>query len=249
MLSYYDVSAEPALKVLESREVIQRLKWILDARGVTPGRTYYIFLRITQFLQYRSKTMKIPLEQIDSWDLVCNVRKKSDHSELKRRRARARLPPTFHLLTESEFDTLREKTTQKLSHIIAHENPQLKAIRRLYMGNLLVLSLVTMPPPRSQVFRLMQFGEHFKWNGETYEIVMDGENPQLKNGKPVYLVIPPSVGYFYTKWIELCLAGNSRFGCLVFASSRGRVIQKLNPIIFPVTDEYLKKEVPISKFR
>jgi hypothetical protein len=248
MLNYYAVHTEPpTLKVLESRDVVQRLKWILDARSVTPGRIYYLFLRITQVLRYISRITDTPTDRLASWTLVCEIRQKSDHSELKRRRARTRLPPTFHLLTEAEFDILRDKSTHRLYYILAHENPQLPAIRRLFLGNLLVLTLVTVPPPRSQVFRLMRLGEHLKWNGHTYEITMDGQKPQLKNGKSVYLIIPPEVGVFYTRWIEVFLGGRSTG--LVFPSSRGGVIRKLNPIIYPITEVYLQKEVPISKFR
>src|SRR3569832_1394656 len=120
LLHYYRIfRGIPVFSVLEDLDVVQKLKWVYEARNVTPGRLYHIFLLVQQILKFQSKVREITQTTIPSWGFVDETRSRADKHELRRRKTRSLLPPTFHILTEREYETLRKRCTCWLTRAMA----------------------------------------------------------------------------------------------------------------------------------
>jgi hypothetical protein len=251
VVKYYCIfRGTPKFSVLEEKEVVQKLKWVYQARGVTPGRLYTVFLLIQKILKHQCGSRNI--SDIPSWTLVDEIRNKADRQEMRRRKSRVLQAPRFHLLDEKEYSTLENACVKWLDDAIDASEPVQRAWIRPYMSHLIVLTLLSVPPPRAQCFMLMKM-DNLKWREElkSYEIIFDGHNPPLKNEKPIYLIVPPNVSFYYKMWLDIFRGYYANDECpYVFPNWKGTdKLRKITPLVQPLTLKYLGKCVPCSKFR
>ncbi len=139
-----------------------------------------------------------------------------------------------------------------LDDAIDASEPVQRAWIRPYMSHLIVLTLLSVPPPRAQCFMLMTM-DNLKWREElkSYEIIFDGHNPPLKNEKPIYLIVPPNVSFYYKMWLDIFRGYYANDECpYVFPNWKGTdKLRKITPLVQPLTLKYVGKCVPCSKFR
>jgi hypothetical protein len=148
---------------------------------------------------------------------------------------------------------LRACCTKWLKRATVASEAEQRASIRGFMRHLIVLTLVSIPTPRAQIFSLMKVDENLRWRNElkSYELTFNGYDPPLKNEKAIYLVLPQVVGKFYRSWLQTFRPFYTREECpFVFANTKGTGrIRKITPLVTPITLEYLEKRVLCSKFR
>jgi hypothetical protein len=210
-------------------------------------------LLIQQVLKFRSKISRIQKTEVPSWELVDEIRARADRREARRRKSLQEMPPTFHVLSEAEYITLKDRCNEWLQRAVLAPESEQRAIVGGFMSHLIVLTLVSIPPPRAQVFSLMELECNLKWRSDlrSYEISFNGYSPPLKNEKPIYLVLPETLGTLYQTWVNVFRPYFASESCsFVFPNAKGKgKLRKITPFVTRVTQEYLGKDVPASKFR
>jgi hypothetical protein len=201
---FYGITKKASFDVMENEDNLRKLKYVYEVRNVTPGRIYHIFFLISHILKFQAKAKNLLPTTISSWKYVLDTCKETDQMEMRRRRSISSLPPTFTLLNEGEFSTLRRKCKHWLGNAVLRPIEEKRTLFKTYMQHLIALTLVSIPPPRTQVFCLME-EKHLVWSDklQSYEIRFDGISPPLKNGKAIYLVLPRDLAIYYK--VEHCL--------------------------------------------
>src|ERR1700761_5438575 len=83
--------------------VVQRLHWIFEARQVTPGRIYQMFLLLSKIVFFLSQRTSQQVDSLPVWSLLEQICHESDKQETKRKRANALGPPSFNMLTSTDI--------------------------------------------------------------------------------------------------------------------------------------------------
>lgn len=248
----------PSLELLKNLEVAQKIQQICQDRKVTPGRIYQIFSLICEILDYLAKndpTSGAP-PRFPSYNFVIQTKKREDGAERKRRTLQSLAPPKHALLSASELRTLGQKCTLALENLTEISKKSLKndepvRNKREYLAHLVVLTLVTIPPPRAQIFTMLEIGKTFLFNAGIHAFSFNSIDPPLKSAKPLHLELPQKLASFYQIWIEIFRPSYAHPECsLLFPNQTGRgPIKKWCPLTTSITNRYLNKSVPISKFR
>jgi hypothetical protein len=162
------------------------------------------------------------------------------------------LPPKFYIPSAEDYSHLKDRCIMFLCKTPRLVTSQQQSRFKEFMDHLILLTLVSVAPPRKQVFALME-PRHLIWKEDqkSYEIHLDGADPPLKTKKPVFLVLPSDVSAHYKVWLETIralylLTPVSKF---VFPNAHGNSHKKLTDGIKALTCRYLKQAVPMSKFR
>jgi hypothetical protein len=157
--------------------------------------------KIVLFMSQRS--LKNP-ENLPVWPILARICRENDKSEMKRKRAKAMQPPSFNMLSADEVGILRNACTSWLSSVAVSKS---RRLIRMFLGHLVVLTLVSVPPPRAQIFSKLEIGKTLVWDKKekTYSVSFDGIDPPLKTSKPLYLLLPPHIGRFYQVCVILRL--------------------------------------------
>lgn len=209
ILSYYKIHRlRPKLEVLESVEIIQKFLWTCQARKNSANRIYNLFLLIGQVLSFTA-SRRTSAKEAPSSALVTRTQKEYRKMIQREHQAATVLPPKFPLLKEEEYETLRSKCETFLYRIGSLSAADRRKCARDYMHHLILLTLVSVATPRHQIFALME-RHHLVWHEEeeSYQIIFDGSNPPLKNGKAILLLLPRSLGCFYKVQFFICLLTN-----------------------------------------
>jgi len=249
-LAYYDIyRAKPSLAVLTDQEVLEKFLYVIKARGNGPIRIYKLLLAIRKAVTYVTKgsAKQSPSSSFLEKALKDYQKKKKQHQNRQ-----YTCDPTYTLLSEDQYEQLRERCELFLTKAATLADPQKRAIAKEFMEHLILLTLVSVAPPRHQVFSFLE-PRHLVWREDekSYEIQMDGVDPGLKYGHPVLLLLPPALSVFYKSWIETFrrIYLNERTSNYVFPNTLGGRATKLSPGIEKLTKKYLKVVLPISKFR
>lgn len=248
-LAYYDIfTAKPTLKVLERVDVIEKFCYILELRKSGPVRNYKVFLAIVKALELVTNG---DTEKAASGKLVVDNMKKYQKKKKQHQNVLAINDPKFDLLEEADYEKLRELCANFITKATTLPQPQKRAVAGEVLLHLILMHLVSGPPPRHQVFSKME-RRHLLWREEEkcYEIQMDGVDPPLKWGNPIQLLLTPRLSGFYESWLTifrpLYIHTESPF---VFPNTLGGTQSKFTTGIQRLTLKYLDKKVPISKFR
>lgn len=198
-LSHYGIYRKKAsLQTLQNVDYIQKFLWVCQARNNGPIRIYNLFLVIAQAMKFRAKQMGTPLDAIASWVFIQKTLKENQKAIKQRENAARILPPSFPLLQSHDYDLLKDHSTTFLAKTASLGVKDQRSCARQYMDHLILLTLISVAPPRHQVFALME-KRHLLWMEEEkcFEARFDGSDPPLKNGKAVYLILPSNVSGFY----------------------------------------------------
>lgn len=240
--------AKPALKILQAEDVLEKFFHVLKLRNSGPVRSYKLTLAIVKALNLVTNGA---LENAASGRLAVEMLKRFQKQKKQHQNVLALNEPTFPLLEETHYEKLRELCANFITKAISMPQPQQRAVAKDVLVHLLLLHLVTGAPPRHQVFSKMEL-RHLIWReaDSSYEIQMDGVDPPLKCGHPVFLTLAPRLSAFYKTWLTifrpLYVHGDSPF---VFPNTRGGCQSKFTPAIEALTLRYLDMKVPTSKFR
>jgi hypothetical protein len=245
-LAHYDIfTAKPSLKVLANQDVIEKYVHVMKARRNGPIRIYKLLLAILKAIKFVTKDAQacVFLEK----ELKEYQKKKKQHQNNQ-----YLAEPKYPLLTSTNYDNLREKCTLFLSKAVTLPEREKRARAKEFMDHLILMTLVSVAPPRHQVFSLLEI-RHLCWREEEagYELQMDGVDPPLKCGHPVLLLLTQELSVFYKTWIETFRSYylRERTSNFLFPNSIGGRATKLSPALERLTTKYVGVAVPISKFR
>jgi len=196
----------PKLEVLERVEIVQKFFWTCKARKNSPNRIYNLFLLIGQILHFTASRTGAKAEEAPSFPFVSRTQKLYRKAIQRAHQAASILPPKFPLLKEDEYETLRQKCETFLYRTGSLSPAERRKCSREYMDHLILLTLISVATPRHQIFSLMEL-RHLVWmeDEDTYQIIFDGSNPPLKNGKAILLLLPRGVSVFYKVFFSQCL--------------------------------------------
>ena len=191
-----------------------------------------------------------------SYNFVIQTKKREDGAERKRRTLQSLAPPKYALVSASELRILELKCTEALENLTEIAKKSLKndepvSSKREFLAHLVVLTLVTIPPPRAQIFSMLEIGKTFLLEAGTYAFSFNSIDPPLKSAKPIHLELPRKLAGFYQTWVDIFRPSYANPECrLLFPNQTGRgPIKKWCPFTTSITNRYLNKSVPISKFR
>lgn len=199
LLSYYDIYRKrPTLKVLADKDVVQKLLWACQARKNGAIRIYNLFLTIAQALKFCASVDGTSFQDTQSWRLVSTTQKIYQKTVKQEQNASRILPPKFAILKAEDYDILKDRCMVFLSRIATLSEGDKRKNARKYMDHLILLTLTSVPTPRHQIFSLMEH-RHLVWMEEEtgYQIIFDGSNPPLKNGKAILLLLPSELSAHY----------------------------------------------------
>jgi hypothetical protein len=204
-LSHYKIYRKRAsLLVLENAETLQKFLWVCQARNNGPIRIYNLFLVIAQAIKFCAKVAGTPPTASTSWDFVQKTLQETQKGVKQRQNAARILPPTFPLLQAKDYEVLKDHCINFLTKTARLPEKEQRSCARQYMDHLILFTLVSVAPPRHQIFALME-KRHLIWLEEEkcFEVRFNGSDPPLKNGKAVYLLLPSEVSKFYTVRLPL----------------------------------------------
>lgn len=264
MVSHYSIDTKLTLSLFLDHNIVQKIQIVLEARDVTPGRRYQLFLLLTKVLLFHAAEFKVDLKELPTWTLLESLRKAAHSGEVKRKVAKSIAPPGPKILTDLEIVHLRDETLAWLK-TSSEKTEGLGGLTRLFMAHLVVATLLLMPAPRSQILSRLELEKTFYWNEDesTYFFSFDGLNPPLKNGKPLLLAVPgqlvaffrvrcfPSfiTGFIVQVWIEKFRPLLQPRGNILFPNTLGEPMKRWGKLTSIVTQLYLKKEISCHPFR
>lgn len=191
--------------MLQDADIVLRLLWACKARKNGAIRIYNLFLLIGSALKFLAQRAGTSPQEAPSWSIVSKTQK--DYQKLVKREHNAAMvcPPNFPLLGEGDYSNLRDKCIILLEKAQTWPQKEQRRRAREYMDNLILMTLISVATPRHQVFSLME-QRHLQWIDEeaTYQIVFDGSNPPLKNGKAINLLLPSSLSTYYLVTSPFC---------------------------------------------
>lgn len=249
-LAHYNIfKAKPSLKVLNDQVIIEKYLHVMKVRGNGPIRIYKLLLAILKAVNFVTKGM--PAQDSPRAYLEKEVkeyqRKKKQHQNNQ-----SLNQPKYPLLTALQYDNVREKCQLFLAKAVTLPGKEQMSKAKLFMDHLILMTLVSVAPPRHQVFSLLE-ERHLIWRAEenAYELQMDGVDPPLKCGHPVLLLLTEELSVFYKLWVEKfrSLYLKERTSSFLFPNSLGGRATKLSPALERLTMKYIGVVIPISKFR
>ena len=179
-------------------DIVQKFIWTCNARKNGANRTYNLFLVIGQALKFTASRTGASPEDALSWSLVSQTQKQYRTRVQREHNAASVLPPKFPLLEEGDYESLRDKCTVFLRKTLSLSQVDKRKRVREYMDHVILLTLISVATPRHQIFSLMEY-RHLVWLEDEgcYQILFDGSNPPLKNGKAILLLLPTELSVFY----------------------------------------------------
>ena len=224
---------------------------------MSPGRIYQLILAMIKALNFivfasREQGVRRKASSLPTWNLLGNAAKIQKASERRRVRSKSIVGPSAagHL-TQKELSLLYFRCQEWLQE---QQGRRLtKKMVQEYLAHLVVLILVSIPTPRIQVLRELDLNSTLVWDGESYTLTFNGENPDLKSKKPLVHVLPQHLNKPLIFWIEHCrplLVSSDAEHALVFPNSAGTGRRRdWSPLTSLVTLKYLQKTICPQRFR
>jgi hypothetical protein len=230
--------------------IMQQLLTHMESLSVSAGRIYQLVLtliKVLHFLAFFGVTKGFPVQasSFPTFEFLSNCAKLQNSRERRRVQAQKILGPTANrCLTRQELSVLYHKCLtwfnqpQRLS----------KAYAQDYLAHLVVLILVSIPPPRTQVLRNLQLNHTLLYDGKEYMLSFEGET--LKSKMPLLQVLPDPLTKPLTFWLQHCKTLLCKTETpVVFPKSNGTPRKDWRQLTHQITMRYLQKPVTPSKFR
>ena len=224
---------------------------VLESRGVSPGRIYQLILTLTKvlhFLAFFSVANSVPLQasSFSTWNFLTTAAKHKRCGERQRLRAEKIIGPAPHrVMTREELARLFNKC---LTWIRQEPQSVTKDFVKDYLAHLIVLILVSIPPPRTQVLSELRVNETLLYDGEHYMLSFYGE--ALKSRMPLVQVLPDHLTKPLRIWLEQYKPMLVKVeSAIVFPAKSGGQRKDWSQLTKRITMQYLEKAIPASKFR
>lgn len=231
--------------------LMQQLLSYMESRAVSAGRIYQLILTLTKalhFLAFFSVSRGIPVQasSLPTWDFLTNSGKLQRGREHRRVNAQKILGPAANrCMTRQELSLLYSKC---LSWVDQTPKQLSKAYAQDYLAHLVVLILLSIPTPRTQILRNLTLNETLLADGGEYVLSFDGET--LKSKRPLVHVLPGHLTKPLNFWLQRCKPLVCKLETsTVFPRGNGNKRNDWRQLTRQITMQYLQKPIAPSKFR
>lgn len=230
--------------------VMRQFIGYVESRSVSAGRIYQLLLALTKVLHFLAffsvnKGFPVQVSSFRTTEFLTNAAKSQNSKERRRHHAEKILGPSAsRCLTREELAILFCKCLQWVS-----QPPRLsRESVNDFLAHLIVLILVSIPTPRTQVLRELVLNQTLLYDGREYSLSFAGET--LKSKMPLVQVLPTQLTNPLTFWLGECKPVLcKKETAVVFPRPDGTKRNDWRKLTQQITMIYLQKPVPPSKFR